>query len=108
MAIDLPPPMDQFFTDEYRVMIRSNKEYLLSVAGSYPITDISFQHAHRYDFYRLILESFKVPQHMHWTIAFLNDVENPSDYVGDMKEVLIVDTAVINKLIQRTNLIRKK
>lgn len=108
MAIDLPPPMDQFFTEEYRVMIRSNKEYLLSVAGHYPITDISFLHAHRYDFYRVILESFKVPQHMHWTIAFLNDIENPSQYIGDMKEVLIVDTAVINKLMQRANLKRKK
>ncbi|QAU04354.1 hypothetical protein [Vibrio phage 2 TSL-2019] len=106
MAIDLPPAMDQFFTDEYKTMIRSNKEYLLSIAGKYPIQDLSFLHAHRYDFYRVLWESFNVPQHLHWTVAFLNDVEDPSQYVGDMKEVLIIDTAVVNKLVQRMNIKR--
>ncbi|AUR81090.1 hypothetical protein FDJ25_gp080 [Vibrio phage Aphrodite1] len=106
MAIELPPTMDQFFTDEYKTMIRSNKEYLLSVAGKYPIQDLSFLHAHRYDFYRVLWESFNVPQHLHWTVAFLNDVENPSQYIGDMKEVLIIEPAVINKLVQRMNLKR--
>lgn len=108
MAINLPQAMDQFFTEEYKTMVRSNKEYLLSTAGKYPIEDISFLHAHRYDFYRVILEVFGVPQYMHWTTAFLNDIEDPSQYIGEMKEVLIIDVAVMNKLMQRMNLIRKK
>lgn len=108
MAIDLPAPMEQFFTDEYKVMVRSNKEYLQSIAGKYPIQDLSFLHAHRFDFYRVILESFNVPQHLHWTVGFLNDIEDPSQFIGDMKEVLIIDSTVINKLIQRQNMNRKK
>lgn len=89
-------------------MIRSNKEYLLSVAGLYPIQDLSFLHAHRYDFYRVLLESFNVPYHLQWTMAFLNDVEDPSALIGNLKEVYIVDGAVINKLVQRMNTIRQK
>lgn len=103
MAINLPDPMDRFYTDDYKTLIRSNKEYLISMSVKVPVTDLAFLNAHQYHFYRVLLELFGIPHHMHWTIAFLNGIEKPNQNVMDAREVLIIEQPVINKMIQRLN-----
>lgn len=102
----LPEFKDQFYTEEYKTLIRSNKEYLISMASLIPINDLSFVKAHQYDFYKVIWETLNVPHHAHWTTAFINDITDPNQYIGDMREVLIIDTAVLNKMLQRVNMER--
>lgn len=97
---------DEFFTERYKVLIRSNKEFLLRTATVVPLLDRVDVHVFRYDIYRL-LRTLGVDQHLHWTTAFLNGIINPNQDIIHLKELHLVDMQVISKLLARNNTIKE-
>lgn len=92
---------DIFYTREYEILIRSNKAYLLSLCTEIPITRLDLLMANRTDFYRFIsyYPDYETPLYLRWTIAFLNGIDNPRQDISQLKKFLMIDEAVINKLI---------
>lgn len=105
MLSTLPTEDDSYFSEDTRVLIRSNKEYLLAFTSIKNFSDPSFVYAHRYDFHR-ILRFENEPASMRWIIAYLNGIENPSTDVSGMKFYYTIDKQIIDKLIARKNTVR--
>ena len=91
-----------FYTDRYKTLVRSEKEILLRGASVVPFTDMSMVYAFRTDFYRL-LRVMKVPAHLRWTVAYLNDVIDPNQDISGMRSFLQVDETDLYKAIARNN-----
>ncbi|MNG46912.1 hypothetical protein D3C79_47760 [compost metagenome] len=93
---------DIFYTDRYKIMVRSLKEVLLKQAQALPIPNPNDRYAYRYDFYRLLRE-LGVESHLHWTVAFLNDVTDPFADNSKKIEILNINESVILSAISRSN-----
>lgn len=91
-----------FFTPEYKTLIRSLKEILISTGGTLPIPNPNDRYAYRYDFYRL-LRSLKVPVHLWWTVAYLNDIENTSKDNSKLLMIISIEESAILAAISRSN-----
>lgn len=98
--------MDLYYTERYKVLIRSNKELLIETATTVPLLDRVNVYAFRYDIYRL-LRSLNVEQHMFWTNAFINDIINPNQDISNLKEIKIANEQVISKMIARSNTVKE-
>lgn len=109
MPLDVKIMNDIYYTEDFKVMIRSNKEYLIARAQMFPLVDRALVSAHRYDFYSIlrIVGQGKINPMLFWVIAFINNINNPEQDVIDMKSYLYVDESVINQMISRQNTERK-
>lgn len=109
MPLDVKLINDIYYTEDFKVMIRSNKEYLVANALEFPLIDRALVSAHRYDFYSIlrITGQDKINPMLYWVIAFINGILNPEQDVIDMKSYLYVDETVINQMLARQNTERK-
>lgn len=109
MPLDVQTIDDAYFNEDFKVMIRSNKEFLIANAQDFPITDKALLVAHRYNFYNVLRISSKGainPAHA-WVIAFINGIINPDTDISKMTSYLFVDFSIISKMIARANTERK-
>lgn len=77
MPLDIPVYDDVYFSDDFKVVVRSCKEILLEGASDYPLNDRAFLYAHRNNFYAL-LRGLGFDERLLWTIAFINDINDPT------------------------------
>lgn len=96
---------DFYYTEEYKVLVRSQKELLLQRSLSVVVDNPNILYAFRNDFYRY-LRVRGIEEHLFWTIAYLNGIENPHEDVAHLKSFQTVDESDINRLIARTNTVR--
>lgn len=101
-SLNVNPTKDIFFTDRYKILVRSLKEVLLKQAQALPIPNPNDRFAYRYDFYRLLRE-LGIESHMFWTVAFLNDVTDPFADNSKKVEILNIQESVILAAISRSN-----
>lgn len=100
MALSITLADDRYFSEETKVMVRSNKEFLISKSRPIEITDHSIVAAHRFNFYR-VLSMHGVRPELFWITAFLNDIENPDQSIYGLRRFLSIDISVIDKMIAR-------
>lgn len=96
---------DVFFTEAYKTMVRSEKELLVRLTTERPIVSQSELRAYRHDFYRL-LRVYGYAPHLHWTIAYLNGIENPSADCSGLQSIRVIDEAHLSDRIARSNTAR--
>ena len=105
MPLDLPSIDDIYFSEEFKVMVRSNKEFLISRSQRFPIIDKALVEAHKYNFYNVlrILTNGSITQSHAWVIAYINDIKNPDQNISGMESYLYVDQTVIDQMLSRMN-----
>lgn len=59
------------------------------------------------DFYGL-LQVLKIPQDQHWLVMRVNDLTNPMDFPQDIQGVMVPDSDVIGRIVQRYRSLTKK
>lgn len=101
-SLNVNATKDIFYTDRYKTMVRSLKEVLLKQAQALPIPNPNDRYAYRYDFYRLLRE-LGVESHMHWTVAFLNDITDPFADNSKKVEILNIPETTVLSAISRSN-----
>lgn len=105
MISTFPTEDDVYFSEETKVLLRSNIDYLKRMASTQVISDRSFLHAHRYDFNR-ILRAHRIPIILHWITCYLNDITDPSQDVSGMTIFLTIDQTIVDNLISKANTTR--
>lgn len=105
---------DFYYTDEYKVIIRSCKEVLLAQASNTQILDPGIRFAYRYNFHKFLRQlrnanagSFVIPEELIWTISFLNGIEDPTQDFSHLTELRIVTFEQVDALIQSTRTVRQ-
>lgn len=91
-----------FYTERFKTLVRSQREVLLKYSTLVPLLEDTIKYAYKNDFYTL-LRHYKIPAHMRWTTAFLNDITNPFQNILEMKEFLRLDESVLYELMARSN-----
>lgn len=94
-----------YFTEAFKTMVRSERELLLKSATDLPIRDPSELQAYRYDFYRL-LRAYGFSHYLHWTIAYLNGIEDPFADIGELTSIRVVNEQTLANVIVRSNTLR--
>lgn len=92
---------DVFFTEAFKVIVRSEKEYLLSQATTVDLDKRYDVWACRNDFYKL-MRNKKVPPYLYWVTAFLNDVLDPLQDITDMEFFYQINETILSKVIARS------
>lgn len=93
---------DFYYTEEFKTLVRSQKEILLRQAGTQYLVDRNEVYMYRFDFYRL-LRSLKIPPHFHWATAFLNGIEDPFADCSHLTEIRTVLQSQLEDIIVRKN-----
>lgn len=93
---------DVFFTERFKVLVRSERELLRKMASEVPLLEPAIKNAFRNDFYRL-LRHYGIPNHMIWTTAFINDVLDPFQDITHMNSFLSIDEGVLYEMLARSN-----
>jgi len=103
-----------YYTDEYKVIIRSCKEVLLAQASKTQLLDPGIRYAYRYNFHKFLRQlrnanegAFVIPEELIWTIAFINGIEDPADDFSHFTELRIVTMEQVDALIQSTRTVRQ-
>lgn len=91
-----------FYTETYKVLIRSQRELLLRRTTDIPLDEANVRYAFRYDFYRL-LRTKGIQPHLYWTIAFLNGVTDPNQDISHMRTFKNINEQELATIIARTN-----
>ena len=95
---------DVYFSENFKVVIRSCKEILLDSSRTLPITDKSFLFAHKNDFYAWA-RGIGMDERLIWINAFINDIVDPTGDISNLKEIQTVTIDTVNSIILplRTN-----
>lgn len=91
-----------YFTESFKTMVRSEKEFILREASSVPILTPGAQYAYRFDIYRL-LRSMQIPSYLWWVTAYINGIEDPFMDVSKLKQILKVNESSLEDRIVRSN-----
>lgn len=102
---EISPNKDVFFTERFRVLIRSEKELLLRQAASTAILEPNQVQAYRNDFYRL-LRAHNIESHLWWATAYINGIENPSQDISGMTSFFTLNETAVASAIARSNTVR--
>jgi len=94
-----------FYTDAFKILVRSEKEILLRTAQLMPIVDRAMLYAFRTDFYR-VMRSMNIPAHLRWATAFINDINDPNQDVSDLHSFMAISESDLNKAISRSNTVK--
>ena len=98
MPINIPVAEDIYFSESFKVVIRSCKEILLNEATELTIVDRSFLFAHRNNFYAF-LRGLGVDERLLWVIAFINDITDPTQGFENKKTIWTVTLESVDRLI---------
>ncbi len=93
---------DFFFTERFKVLVRSEREILLRQTQEIPIVSHAQLYAYRYDFYRF-LRVQGIENHMLWVTAYLNGIEDPFMDCAGMQSYKIIDEAHLTQAVARSN-----
>lgn len=103
-----------YYTDEYKVIIRSCKEVLLESAAYTPFVDPGIRFAYRYNFHKFLRQlrtdnsdMTAIPEQLIWTISFLNGIENPNQDFSHLEGIYTVTEEAIDLMIQSTRTVRQ-
>lgn len=111
MPISLQQGPAYYFTDEYKTVIRSCKEVLLSQATFSPFVGEAVKFAYRYNFHKFLRqiggEVSSIPEELIWTISFLNGIEDPTKDFSHLKGIYTVTAEQIESIIQITRVRRE-
>ncbi|QDB70479.1 hypothetical protein CF8_0068 [Aeromonas phage CF8] len=111
MPISLTPGNEYFYSDEFKVVIRSCKEMILARASFAPFDNPAIKHAYRGNFHKLLRsiggENPSIPEDMIWVNAFINGIENPNQDFSDLKGIWLVDKSVVTSIIQVSRVVRE-
>lgn len=102
---DVSSSKDVFFTERFKVLIRSEKELLIRQASSTAILETNQVQAYRNDFYRL-MRAHNIEPHLWWATAYINGIENPSQDISGMVSFLTLNESTIASAIARSNTVR--
>jgi len=91
-----------YYTERYKTLVRSEKEFLLKNCVQFPLENRAEVFAFRRDIYRL-LRTINVEPHLYWTVAYLNGIENPDQDISHLREILVIQENVLEKIIVRSN-----
>lgn len=98
MPLDLTIQDDVYFSETFKVIVRSCKEKLLSNAKEIYLDDKSFMYAHRNNFYAF-LRGIGVDERLIWPTAFINDITNPLENFTDRKTLFICTIEDLDQLL---------
>lgn len=93
---------DFYYTEEFKTLVRSQKEMLVRTAGDKILLDRSIVRIYRFDFYRL-LRSQGIPPHLHWVNAYINGIEDPFADISALREIRTVSESELENIIARSN-----
>ncbi|ASU03873.1 hypothetical protein JOAD_42 [Erwinia phage vB_EamM_Joad] len=94
-----------YYTEEFKTLVRSEKELLLKSAGTKSIINRYSVQMYRFDFYRL-LRSEGIPPHLYWATAFINGIEDPFMDISGLKEIRTLNESELESVIARKNTVR--
>lgn len=104
MGLNLTVQDDKWYSESYKNMVRSNKKYLLSKCYVLPVPTPSVVEANRYDFYK-ICHVLNIKPYMIWTVAYLNDIEDPYERMSIANGCVIytIEESILNNMLLRSN-----
>lgn len=102
---DYSSDYDYYYTDDFKTLVRSQKELLLRNGGTQGLIDRTQVQIYRYDFYRL-LRALKIPPHLWWATAYINNVEDPFKDIMEMTEIRTINASMLESAIARKNTTR--
>lgn len=94
-----------FFTDKFKVLVRSQKELLVRQAQVVPLIEPQVVNAFKNDFYRLI-RFYGVPSYLWWATAYINGIENPTQDISGITSYLAINENLLASSIARSNTVR--
>ena len=98
MPIDIPVYDNIYFSEEFKVIVRSCKEILLEGSSEFAMEDRSFLYAHRNNFYAY-LRGLGFDERLVWVIAFINDITDPTKGFEHMTSLRTVTINAIDSII---------
>ena len=109
----MPIPMESgdayYYTEDFKVIIRSCKAILLAEASFSPFIEDGIKWAYRYNFHKFLrnLRTDKkgptaVPEDLIWTISYINGIEDPNQDFTHLKGIYTVTREQVDMLIQTT------
>lgn len=113
MALTVAAGNDYFYTDQYKVVVRSCKEILIARARFIPIMSNSLKHAYQHNFHKFLREFgagqalTDIPEDMIWTISFINGMEDPTSGFSTMEGILYVTKEDVLAITQVARVIRE-
>lgn len=107
MALDLAYGDPFYYTDEYKTIIRSCKEMILTRASYRPFVTDTEVYAYRNNFHKLIRATAGISEDLVWTIAFINGITNPHQDFSHLKGFYVVDRSIISTFVQVTRVVRE-
>lgn len=105
MAIDITVDDDIYFSEPFKVIVRSCKERLLSNARTLALDDKSFMYAHRNNFYTF-LRGLDVDERVIWASAFINDILNPFEDFTHLTTIYICNIEDLDQLLIQLRTVR--
>ncbi|EBY9764062.1 hypothetical protein D5W64_13190 [Salmonella enterica subsp. enterica serovar Saintpaul] len=111
MPIYIPQGQSYYFTDEYKTIVRSCKEVLLSQATFSPFVGDNIKFAYKYNFHKFLRQIggdvSTIPEELIWTISFLNGIEDPNKDFSHLTGLYTVTMEQIESIIQITRVRRE-
>lgn len=105
MPLDIQIDDDVYFSEPFKVIVRSCKEQLIRQARELVLIDRSFMFAHRNNFYTF-LRGLGIDERLIWPTAFINDIIIPSENFMDKQKILLVTIESIDSLKLQYNQIK--
>lgn len=88
-----------YYTDHYRQLVENHLLMLRSDDAAMTVTvptDVAY--VSNADFFS-VLNSFDVPEHLHWTIMRVNGYSSPTQYRTSVTEILIPSDITLERLL---------
>ncbi len=89
---------DAYFSEEFKIIVRSCKEVLLERSVPYEVTDLSFYNAHKNNFHTF-LRGMNVDERLIWPISFINDIIDPTKDFMDKRTFRLIDVIELDRLM---------
>lgn len=106
MPLDITIGNAYYFSDEYKVIIRSCKEILLAQANYTPFIEPGIVFAYRYNFHKFLRSlrtenggESSIPEDLIWTISYINDMENPNSDFSKLPGIYTVTKEIVDRVI---------
>lgn len=97
---------DYFYTNQFKTLVRSRKEFLLRTAEECPLNDIHLVEMFKHDFYAL-LRHLNVPKTLWWANAYINDITDPFASISGLEKIYLINSSELNNCITRNNTQRR-
>ncbi|AEV89509.1 hypothetical protein OBP_072 [Pseudomonas phage OBP] len=111
MPVAIPYGNSYYYTDEFKTIIRSCKEILLSQAAFSAFADDSIKFAYKYNFHKFLRnlggDNPTIPEELIWVTSFINNMENPNADFTKIPGLFTVTKEQVDSVIQVTRVRRE-